>query len=211
MYGEESKQCKKAIFLDHGVDYEMFASAENDLEKPMEIVDIPKPIVGFFGGIDDHTSDIAFVERVVDFLPQMSFVFVGEASSDCLKLMAKKNVWMLGQKNYEQIAHYGKCFNVAIMPWRQNRWIEACNPIKLKEYLALGKPIVSTPFAELQKYRDVVYEAKTPEEFADCIKKALVEDNPERVAARRSKVKDASWESKAEQVMNELFGNLCDN
>lgn len=92
-----------------------------------------------------------------------------------------------------------------------NRWNQVCNPIKLKEYLALGKPIISTPFTELQKYRDVVYVAKSPEDFAKCIKKALAEDGPERVAARRSKVKNVSWESKAEQVMNELFGNLCDN
>ena len=211
LYDEESDQCRKAIYLDHGVDFDMFSTAENSEEVPNDIRDIKKPIVGFFGGIDDHTSDIGFIENVVDLLPHVSFVFVGEASSNITDLQKRENVWLLGQKPYEQIPHYGKCFDVAIMPWRQNRWIEACNPIKLKEYLALGKPIVSTPFAELQKYRDVIYEATTPEEFADCIKKALAEDNPERVAARRSKVKDASWESKAEQVMNELFGNLCGN
>jgi len=210
LYDEESDQCRKAIYLDHGVDYAMFAGATLDTEKPEDITDTARPIVGFFGGIDDHTSDIEFMERVVDLLPEMSFVFVGKTSSDCSRLISKKNVQMLGQKPYERIPHYGKCFDVAIMPWRQNRWIEACNPIKLKEYLALGKPIISTPFAELHKYRDVIYEATTPEEFSDCIKKALREDNPERVAARRSKVKDASWESKAEQVMNELFGNISD-
>lgn len=211
LYDEESDQCRKAILLDHGVDFDMFATAENSEEVPNDIRDIKKPIVGFFGGIDGHTSDIELVEKVTDLLSELSFVFIGKASTDCSQLVSRENVWMLGQKPYEQIPNYGKCFDVAIMPWRQNRWIQACNPIKLKEYLALGKPIVSTPFAELQKYRDVVYEAKTPEEFADCIKKALVEDNPERIAARRSKVKDASWKSKAEQVMNELFGNLCDN
>jgi len=211
LYKQERQQCKRAIFLDHGVDFDMFATAENSEEVPNGIRDIKRPIVGFFGGIDGHTSDIELVKEVVDLLPEMSFVFVGKSSVDTASMVSRKNIRMLGQKPYEQIPHYGKCFDVAIMPWRQNRWIEACNPIKLKEYLALGKPIVSTPFAELQKYRDVVYEAKTPEEFVDCIKKALVEDNPRRIAARRNKVKDASWESKAEQVMNKLFGNLCDN
>lgn len=210
LYDEESDQCRKAILLDHGVDFDMFATAENSEEVPNDIRDIKKPIVGFFGGIDGHTSDIELVEKVTDLLSELSFVFIGNASSDCFGLLAKNNVTMLGQKPYEQIPHYGKCFDVAIMPWRQNRWIEACNPIKLKEYLALGKPIVSTPFAELQKYRDVVYEAKTPEEFADCIKKTLVEDNPERIAARRSKVEHASWESKAQLVLEELFGKASD-
>ncbi|GAG08945.1 unnamed protein product, partial [marine sediment metagenome] len=146
LYKQERSQCKNAFFLDHGVDYDMFAMAEQNPSKPENIADIPKPIIGFFGAIDDHTSDIELVEKITDLLPGMSFVFVGEASANCDGLLSKKNVWMLGQKPYEQIPHYGKCFDVAIMPWRQNRWIEACNPIKLKEYLALGKPVVSTPF-----------------------------------------------------------------
>lgn len=206
LYNEESSQCKKTLYLDHGVDFDMFSTAESNKETPEDIKDIKVPIVGFFGGIDDHTSDIAFVERITDLLPEMSFVFIGSISANCSRLMSKKNVWMLGQKDYGQIPHYGKCFDVAIMPWRQNRWIQACNPIKLKEYLALGKPIVSTPFPELQKYFDLVYQARTPEEFARSIRVALVEDGSERIAARREKVKDASWESKAQLVMDELFG-----
>jgi len=207
LYEEERSRCKNAFFLDHGVDYDMFAMAEQKPYKPEDIADVPKPIVGFFGAIDDHTSNIAFVEKVVDLLPHMSFVFVGEASSDMTSLQKRTNVWLLGQKPYEQIPHYGEAFDVAIMPWRQNRWIEACNPIKLKEYLALGKPIVSTPFPELQKYRDVVYEAKMPEEFAEYIKRALAEDNPDRIAARRKKVEKATWDSKSQLVLDALFSN----
>ena len=205
LYQQEYAQCKKAIFLDHGVDFDAFATAANNKEIPTDIRDINRPIVGFFGGIDDHTFDVDFVEKVIDMLPQMSFVFVGSVSSDCSNLLTKNNIRMLGQKPYEQIPHYGKCFDICIMPWRQNRWIEVCNPIKLKEYLALGKPVVSTPFAELNKYRDVVYEAKTPKEFADCIKKAHSENNSELVAKRRRKVAQASWDRKAELVLQELF------
>lgn len=205
LYEQEKSQCRRAFFLDHGVDYDLFADAEQSDDKPRDIAGIPGPIVGFFGGIDDHTSDIPFVEKVVDLLPQMSFVFVGKASSGCSELASHKNVSMLGQKPYEQIPHYGKCFDVAIMPWRQNRWIQACNPIKLKEYLALGKPVVSTPFTELQKYRDVVYQADTPEEFARCIEKALAEDGPERRAARKQEVETSTWDSKAQLVLHKLF------
>lgn len=205
LYEQERSECKNALLIDHGVDYAMFATAEGDPYKPEDIVNIPGPIVGFFGAIDDHTSDIGFIEKVADLLPQMSFVFVGNASSDVSDLKSKRNVRLLGQKPYEQVPHYGKCFDVAIMAWRQNRWIEACNPIKLKEYLALGKPIVSTPFTELQKYRDVVYEAATPEEFAACIRKACSEDGPEATAKRRQKVAQDSWDHKAELVLETLF------
>lgn len=205
LFEQEKSQCKKALYLDHGVDFNMFAAAEYKQEIPIDISNIRRPIVGFFGGIHDHIFDIDFIERVVDMLPQMSFIFIGSASSDCSSLSAKKNVRMLGKKPYEQIPYYGKCFDVAIMPWKQNRWIEACNPIKLKEYLALGKPVVSTPFPELQTYRDVVYEARTPEEFANSIKSAYSSDCPELVAKRKQKVASASWDSKAELVFRELF------
>jgi glycosyltransferase involved in cell wall biosynthesis len=206
LYEEESDKCKKAIYLDHGVDFDAFASPEKSKDIPREMRDLGKPIVGFFGQIDDYTVDIGFIEKVVDYLPEKSFVFVGEAAlADCCGLMARKNVWMLGKKPYEQIPHYGKCFDVAIMPWRQNRWIQACNPIKLKEYLALGKPIVSTPFPELQKYLDVVCVATTPKQFAKCIERAINEDSPEQVAARRGKVKKATWGRQAELVLHELF------
>lgn len=205
LFERERWQCKNALFLDHGVDYDMFAGAEQSSYKPEEMAGIPKPIVGFFGAIDDHTFGMTFVEKVVDLLPQMSFVFIGEASSDITGLRKRRNVWLLGQKPYDQIPHYGKFFDVAIMPWRQTRWIEACNPIKLKEYLALGKPVVSVPFTELRKYLDVVYEAKSPEHFAKCIEMALAEDGPERIAARRKKVEKATWDSKAQLVMEQLF------
>lgn len=205
LYDEEKDQCLKAVYLDHGVDYEIFSMAEQIAQKPEDMAVIPGPVIGFFGGIDDHTSDITLIEKVAELLPEMSFVFIGKASANVSGLQKKKNVWLLGQKPYEQIPYYGKCFNVAIMPWRQNRWIEACNPIKLKEYLALGKPIVSTPFSELDKYLDVVYRARTPEEFAQSIKRALAEDSDKRIAARRQKVAGASWDGKAELVLRELF------
>jgi len=130
---------------------------------------------------------------------------LAKETHECDGLCVKKNVWMLGQKPYEQIPHYGKCFDVAIMPWKQNRWIEACNPIKLKEYLALGKPIVSTPFPELNKYLDVVYLARTPKEFANCIKRAIRQDSPKLVTTRREKVKNSSWDTKAELMLEELL------
>jgi glycosyltransferase involved in cell wall biosynthesis len=207
LFEQEKKQCKRAFFLDHGVDYEMFAQAQGNIDKPDDIARVKQPIVGFFGGIDDHTSDIAFLEKVIGLLPEMSFVFVGKASSDCSGLKSHSNVIMLGQKPYQEIPRYGRAFNVAIMPWRQNRWIEACNPIKLKEYLALGKPVVSTPFPQLQEYKDVVYEARTPDEFSEKIKQSIAEDCPPLIAARREKVRNQTWDSKAQLVLNELFNN----
>lgn len=211
LYKEEGKQCKKALYLDHGVDYAMFAYAHKDGYIPADIASIRKPIAGFFGGIDAHTSDIGFLTDVTKLLPEMSFVLIGSVSLDCSELGSRKNVFILGQKPYQQIPHYGKCFDVAIMPWRQNRWIQACNPVKLKEYLALGKPVVSTPFAELEKYNGLVYEAKTPSEFAERIKKALEQNSPECIAARRKRIQSSTWDSKADLVLQEISAEPDDS
>jgi len=206
LYEEEADQCKKAFYLDHGVDFEMFSSPLQKTSELRDIADIPKPIIGFIGSIDDCNPDIDFLGKVADLLPNMSFVVIGRAQMDCSALTARKNIWMLGQKPYELIPEYGRRFDVTLLPLRQSRWAEAVNPLKLKEYLAMGKPIVSTPFPQLQEYLDVVYEADTPESFAACIKRAISDDCPELVNKRRDKVKGSSWDSKAELVLNELFG-----
>ena len=206
LHDEEISQCKKAFFLDHGVDYELFASAENSQDIPVELADISKPIVGYFGQRSDNKFDAKFINRVTELLPEFCFVFVGYATKECRVKFPGDNVRIIGKQSYERIPHYGKCFDVAILPLIANKWCEVANPIKLKEYLALGKPVVSTPsFSELQKYLDVVYVAGTPEDFARCIQKACSEDNAELVKKRRQKIAHISWDSKAELVLRELF------
>jgi len=201
LFEQERGECSNAYLLDHGVDYELFAHAENDRWVPEDMRGVRRPVVGFFGGIDDHTSDVPLVAEAVRRAPDLTFVFVGSASADLSGLRELSNVQLLGQRPYEQVPHYGKCFNVAIMPWRQNRWIEACNPIKLKEYLALGKPVVSTPFPELAQYDGLVYRASGAEDFVAAIRRALAEDNEERRTARRERVKAHTWDAKAEEAL----------
>ena len=206
LYDDEANQYKGAFYLDHGVDYEIFAQAQNSTDIPEEMVDVKKPVVGYFGRLADHKLDVEFLNRIIELLPEFTFVFVGYASPECRNMFTSDNVRIIPKQPYEKIPHYGKCFDVAMLPWRVNKWTEAANPIKLKEYLALGKPVVSTPaFTELKNYLDVVYEAETPEEFAECIKKAYSNDNPKLVEKRRQKVAQSSWDSKADLMLREIF------
>jgi glycosyltransferase involved in cell wall biosynthesis len=130
----------------------------------------------------------------------MTFVYIGAAAMDLSRLEAASNVRIISKRPYPEIPHYGKCFDVAIMPWVQNDWINACNPIKLKEYLALGKPVVSTPFAELANYGDLVTAAADAEAFADGLREALAGDSGVLKAARRERVKAHSWAAKAAEA-----------
>ena len=190
-----------SLLLGHGVDFGLFSGAEKTSYIPEDIAGIPRPIIGYFGDISDKTIDIALLEFVVEKLPDMSFLFVGSISTDINRLKRFKNVHFLGSKPYEQIPFYGKEFDVAIMPWNKSKWIEFCNPIKVKEYLALGKPIVSMYYPEIEPYRDVVYVAQDYDSFVSCILEAAKENNPAMKQLRRERVRNETWDSKVEQIV----------
>ena len=130
----------------------------------------------------------------------MSFVLVGPISSNVSNLRKYNNIYFLGPKPYEQIPHYGKMFDVAIMPWKKNRWIELCNPVKTKEYLALGKPIVSIDYPELKPYKDIVYSVSNHDQFIDAVRKALDESDPQLKQKRRERVRHETWDNKVRQI-----------
>jgi glycosyltransferase involved in cell wall biosynthesis len=205
LYEKEKHQCRNAFFLDQGVSYDMFANTDQDLGLPEELRDIPRPIAGFIGSLDDCNPDIEFLAGVSKLLPEISFVVVGKAQCDCSVLLSQKNIHMIGQKPYERMPEFGRCFDVAILPLKQSRWTDAVNPLKLKEYLAMGKPVVATPFPELEHYLDVVSQAATTSEFAQCIREAIRKDHADLVAKRREKVNNSSWDNKAEVVIERIW------
>ncbi len=203
LFEEEKGQCYRGVYIDHGVDYDLFAETAQDPWIPPELRDLPRPLVGFWGGIDSHTFDIPLMARVVEQLPQVTFVFIGNPSIDCTPLKRYRHVVMIGQRPYEQIPHYGKCFDACLMPWNRNRWIDACNPIKLKEYLALGKPVVSTPFPQLSEYEGLVWVAATPDQFSAGIQNALRSGNGfSKEKIRQDFVRQYSWRAQAEKILS---------
>jgi glycosyltransferase involved in cell wall biosynthesis len=197
---EGVKKNRNSMLIGHGVDFEVFVNAEESTFIPEDIADIPKPIVGFFGEISTKTSDFTLLEHIARQLPEMSLVLVGPISTDVSVLRAYKNIYFLGQKKYEEIPHYGKVFDVAIMPWNKNKWIEFCNPVKVKEYLALGKPVVSTYYPEIEPYSDIVYVARNYEQFISYIRAAVEENDIGLRLSRRKRVKYETWDIKVEQI-----------
>jgi glycosyltransferase involved in cell wall biosynthesis len=191
---------ENSLLVGHGVDVDLFRGAAANPEMPADMAEIRRPIVGFFGDISDKTSDFTLLEFTARKLPDVSFVLVGPIGANVAGLRRCPNVHLLGPRPYRQIPHYGAAFDVAMMPWNQNRWIEFCNPIKLKEYLALGKPVVTTYYPEIEPYKDVVYVARSYEEFVAGIQAAREEDDSEQVRRRQEKVRDKTWDSKVSQI-----------
>ncbi len=204
LYEQEREGCRNALLSDHGVDFDLFDRARRSQGMPADVRGIPRPIAGYFGSVSDHTVDFDLLADVSRNLHQVSFVLIGPASCDVSLLQKIPNVYLLGQKPYEQIPAYGSCFDVALMPWRQTRWIDVCNPVKLKEYLALGKPVVSTPYSELLYYPGYVYIASGAVEFAQAIMRAIREADLGRAEERRRFVSEATWDRVASTVWDAL-------
>jgi glycosyltransferase involved in cell wall biosynthesis len=208
LYDAERERCRNALFVDHGVDYDRFAAVGLDptsepADLPADIRGLPRPRAGFVGGIDAHTFDPPLFEKVVALLPDVHFVMVGACSLSQGWLADQPNVTFLGQKPYDDVPGYMAGCDVLLMPWNRSDWIKACNPIKLKEYLATGKPVVSAPYDELLRtWKDYVTVADGADEFAAAIRAALASaPDAER---RRERVRRETWTAKANQVLERL-------
>jgi GT2 family glycosyltransferase/glycosyltransferase involved in cell wall biosynthesis len=190
----------RAAFLDHGVDVAHFRP-RSAVELPADLAAIPGPRIGFFGALDDFVVDFDLLEHVAAELPEASLVLIGDSTYPMERFARYGNVHWLGRRPYEEIPAYGSGFDVAIMPWVDTPWIHRSNPIKLKEYLALGLPVVSTEFAELDEYRDRVRAASDPAGFVAAIRESLEIGpllDPEKL---RESVLGYSWRSRADVLL----------
>lgn len=190
---------ERGYFLDHGVDLGHFQRRE---VLPADLAEIPGPRIGFFGSLDDYLVDFDLLERVAGEFPDASLVLIGDASISMERFEKFPNVHWLGFRPYTEIPAYGSGFDVAIMPWLDNDWIKHANPIKLKEYLALGLAVVSTDFPEVRHYADRIRVAEPGHDgFLAAVRQAIVDGGQSTPKARRASVLSASWDSRARQLM----------
>jgi glycosyltransferase involved in cell wall biosynthesis len=199
---QETALCKAQAFVDHGVDYDTFLRAGLDTRPgPADIERLARPRAVFVGGIDAHTFDPDLFVAVARRLPDVTFPMIGGCSlpEDWCPL---PNVHLLGRKPYDEVARYMAAADVLLMPWNDGEWIKACNPVKLKEYLATGRPVVSTPYPELEPYLAHVHVATGAEVFAAAIRTAL--DHPGDANARRAFVANDTWDAKATGLVGRL-------
>ncbi len=195
LMAEESTQVRQQLLITHGVDLDTFiAAGKTRSPGPVDVALLKRPRVGFIGGIDAHTFGPELFVETAKRLPDVEFALIGGCSLPegwC----TLPNVKLLGRKPYEFVANYMAAMDVLIMPWNDSEWIQACNPIKLKEYLAVGRPIVTTDFPALERYRDLVRVAGTPREFAAAIRAAL--EQTYDAGPARARVASEGWDAKA--------------
>ena len=164
-------------FSPHGVDFEMFSQASDAAtEVAEEARGLRHPVIGYFGTIGEFV-DFDLLEYLAESRPGWTFLFVGFAAADVSRLRRYRNVVFAGPKPYETLPRWAKAFDVAIYPHQVNRQTRHSNPLKLREYLATGKPVVSVVTPETESFSEVVYLAENPEAYLAAIERALREDN----------------------------------
>jgi glycosyltransferase involved in cell wall biosynthesis len=140
----------RAYLIRHGVEWEHFSRAALQPQtRPADIADIAGPILGFFGLIHEWI-DQDLVCSLADAFPDATVVLIGKVQVNVEKLRSRPNVRLLGQKPYGELPAYSAFFDVGLIPFVNNDLTTAVNPIKLREYLSAGMPVVATALPEIE-------------------------------------------------------------
>ncbi len=180
--------------------------------RPSDIARLPGPLVGYIGAIAEWV-DLELIRDAARLRPGWSFVLVGPAFSGAISgdssalalLDGVPNVHLTGPRPYHEVPAYLEAFDVAVIPFKLNGLTEDTNPIKLYEYLAAGKPVVSTPLPEASTV-DGVLIADTAEAYVAQVQTALADGDPDAVARRCATAACNSWEVRAEEAWAVLAG-----
>ena len=195
------------ILVPHGVDYEHFSRAvTEDLPCPRDLENIPRPRLGFFGLIRDWV-DVGLLAEVAKKRKDWHFVLIGDADSsvDLSRYRRNPNLHFLGRRPYETLPAYCRHFDAGLIPFKVNELTHAVNPIKLREYLAAGLPVVSTPMPEVALYKDWIEIADSWVGFERALERCL-NDTPDNRSLRRAAMSGETWPRKLQQINRHLDG-----
>lgn len=195
-----------SYMIAQAVDMETFQRASiKASNRPPELTSVGAPILGFTGNIHEWI-DGDLIRDVAVQRPSWQIVLIGPVRDvgDTLKEVAKfrdlSNVHMLGAKDYDVLPHYISWFDVCLIPYKLNDTTKVSETVKFYEYLATGKPIVSTALPPLRRWGDAVFLAANPQEFVECVEKALKEP-PSSQERRRGLARKNTWDSRAKTAI----------
>ena len=199
---ESKKQFNPNTFvIRHGVDFAHFKTALSDeVQVPAEIANLPRPIIGFHGLLADWV-DFELLKKVAEHFSTGSVVLIGKTTVDAeqkIKILdGVKNIHRLGRKPYSDLPAYCKGFDVALNPFVINHLTQSVNPLKVREYLAAGLPMVSTDLPEM-KYIGNCFVAGSHEEFIQMLEEALKAPKPRSEVS--ASMANEGWEARVEEL-----------
>jgi beta-glucosidase/6-phospho-beta-glucosidase/beta-galactosidase/glycosyltransferase involved in cell wall biosynthesis len=196
---KKKKQHDNVHIFGCGVEYQHFSKAQDETTViPPDIDFMQRPIIGWMGVVDERV-DYAMVGEMARARPDWSFAMVGPVVKvDPNLLPHSPNLHWLGGRDYQVLPNYVKAFDVNMMCFALNAATEFINPTKGLEYMATGKPIVSTPVKDVvNQWSDICLIATGTEAYLEALHKALEkkDDVEQRVARGLALSKQCSWES----------------
>jgi Glycosyltransferase len=206
---ESKRQFNENTFLiRHGVDWTHFRKALDEAtEIPAEIKNLPRPVIGFHGLLADWV-DFELIRKTAEHFKDGSVVLIGKVTVDAEKkikiLDGLPNLHFLGRKPYKELPAFCKGFDVALNPFEISELTLAANPLKVREYLAAGLPVVSTNIPEVR----ILEHCRIGENHADFItqiENALKDSTPRRVIS--DSIQKESWEARVDQL-REILASL---
>ena len=184
----------KTETLHHGVDFDLFA---RPAKRADDLPNDGRPIAGFYGSIADW-FDTTLLTRIARRLPHWHFVLIGRSTIDVDSLSLAPNIHLLGPRDHRELPRYSQHWTASILPFRDTTQIRSCNPLKLREYLAAGRPVVSTPYPAAMHYADIVDITDDPAYFCDRLEQARRFTQPQNDLQQR--VRHETWHARAAQV-----------
>lgn len=167
------RQHPNTFLVTHGVEVEHFRKAcDPQTVVPEDLASLPKPVIGFYGLIADWV-DIDVIRRLALARPHWSFVLIGKSDTDLSALRGLPQVHLLGRREYVDLPAYCRGFDVALLPFVINPLTLAANPLKLREYLAAGLPVVASDIPETRRLSSLVHLARTDAEYLNSIESIL--------------------------------------
>lgn len=197
-----SKINSNCIYVPNAADFRHFHTATQIKEKPAEIKRLQYPIIGFIGNVDDWV-DIDLICKLAEVHPDYSILLVGPINFGQNKLKRYSNIMMVGTKKYELLPQYLSFMDVCLIPFKINKLTLASNPIKLYEYLAAGKPVVSTALPEVCDNASQVVMIAKDDDFIKKVEEAVNEtksENKATILRRINFARNNSWDKRIDTI-----------
>ncbi|MBI4853744.1 MAG: glycosyltransferase [Acidobacteria bacterium] len=197
----EAEHKEKSYLLEQAVDFEHFASVTGKkFSPPSDFQKIKKPILGYFGAIEAWLVDQELIRYVSQKRPDWQWVFIGLKTRP-LEVEELPNVYMLGSKNYYDLPAFAAQFDVCVLPWvTNNEFVNYGSAIKVREYLATGKPVVITPLYEYEALDGILRIARSYDHFIELIEQALKDQDMAARLERQETVANSTWDIRTEEV-----------
>jgi UDP-galactopyranose mutase len=183
LYEAKRSQHKSVYAFPSSIDHAHFSQARTYLTEPMDQAGILHPRLGFFGVIDER-FDKELLAQVAEKRPQWQFVMIGPVVKiNPSELPQRDNIHYLGSKSYKELPAYLAGWDVALLLFARNEATRFISPTKTPEYLAAGKPVVSTSIRDVVRpygEKQLVKVADQPDEFIAAVETLLVQAPAER-------------------------------